>query len=79
MLDKTYSYSQINTYKSCPEKYKFLYLDKIRKPDESIETFMGNRVHEVVEWVFRDRLKKFTAFDKLVLKYDEFLSISLIV
>ena len=68
---KIYSYSQINTYKSCPEKYKISYLDRTRKPDESIEAFMGNRVHEVLEWVFKERANKFTTFDKLTEKYDD--------
>jgi|TARA_B110000196_G_C21138660_1_gene662598 RecB family exonuclease len=68
---KTYSYSQINTYKSCPEKYKLSYIDRLRKPDEGIEAFMGNRVHEVLEWVFKERANKFTTFDKLTAKYDD--------
>ena len=71
VLDKVYSYSQLNTYKSCPEKYKISYLDRIRKPDESIEAFMGNRVHDVLEWVFKERANKFTTFDKLTAKYDD--------
>ena len=69
--EKKYSYSQINTYKSCPERYKISYLDRIRKSDESIEAFMGNRVHEVLEWVFKERVNKFTTFDKLTEKYDD--------
>jgi ATP-dependent helicase/DNAse subunit B len=70
-LQKIYSYSQINTYKSCPERYKISYLDRTRKPDESIEAFMGNIVHEVLEWVFKERANKFTTFDKLTAKYDD--------
>ncbi len=68
---KIYSYSQINTYNSCPEQYKLSYIDRIRKADESVEAFMGNRVHEVLEWVFKERKSKFTTFDKLTAKYDE--------
>ena len=50
-----YSYSKLNTYKFCPQKYKIHYLDKVRKPNESIEAFMGKRVHEVLEWFFNQR------------------------
>jgi ATP-dependent helicase/DNAse subunit B len=70
-LERTYSYSQINTYKSCPERYKIAYLDRTRKSDESIEAFMGKVVHEVVEWVFKERINRFTSFDKLTAKYDD--------
>ena len=68
---RTYSFSQINTYNSCPEQYKISYLDGLRMPDESIEAFMGNVVHEVLEWVFKERANKFTTFDKLTAKYDD--------
>ena len=70
-ISTVYSYSKINLYGTCPEKYKITYIDKIRRPDESIEAFMGNRVHEVLEWVYKYRANKFTTFDKLTEKYDE--------
>ena len=73
MHKKYFSYSKINTYKSCPQKYKIIYLDKIRKKNESIEAFMGKRVHEVLEWLYSDknRKKKLILFDTLMNKYKQ--------
>ena len=73
MHKKYFSYSKINTYKSCPQKYKIVYLDKIRKKNESIEAFMGKRVHEVLEWLYSDknRKKKLILFDTLMNKYKQ--------
>ena len=73
-LPHTFSYSQINTFKSCPQQYKIIYIDGIRKEKESIEAFMGKRVHEVLEWLYNEenRSKPFTTFDRLCQIFDEF-------
>ena len=52
----TFSYSQLNTFSTCPQKYKIIYLDGIRKMDESIEAFVGKRVHGVLEWLYNKSL-----------------------
>ena len=49
---KTFSYSQLNTFKTCPQQYKIIYMDGLRKEHESIEAFMGKRVHGVMEWLY---------------------------
>ena len=49
-----FSYSQLNTFNTCPQQYKIIYMDGIRKEDESIEAFMGKRVHEVLEWLYNE-------------------------
>ncbi len=48
----TYSHSRINTFFQCKYKYKLNYIDKIRTPFESIEAFMGSRVHEALEVLY---------------------------
>ena len=73
MEELKYSFSKINTYKNCPQKYKINYLNKIRKNHESIEAFMGKRVHEVLEWFYYKRIKNtssFFPFDILLEKYN---------
>ncbi len=51
----TYSYSQLETFDNCPLKYKFKYIDKIRKPEaQSIEAFVGITVHEVLRKLYAD-------------------------
>ena len=69
----TFSYSQLNTFSTCPQKYKIIYLDGIRKMDESIEAFVGKRVHGVLEWLYNNenRKKTFFTFDQLCKIYDK--------
>lgn len=50
----TYSHSQLSTYQSCPHQYKLAYIDKIEVETEGIEAFMGSRVHDALEKVYRD-------------------------
>jgi len=71
-IDK-FSYSKINTYKTCPQRFKINYLDKIYKPHESIEAFMGKRVHEVLEWLHNERenIGSFCTIDHLLDKYNQ--------
>jgi len=50
----TYSHSQLTAYETCPHQYKFAYIDKIEVETESIEAFMGSRVHDALEKLYRD-------------------------
>jgi len=69
----TFSYSQLNTFTTCPQQFRIIYLDGVRKEDESIEAFMGKRVHEVLEWLYNaeNRAKPYMTFDRLCHKYDD--------
>ncbi|MCZ6691234.1 MAG: PD-(D/E)XK nuclease family protein [Planctomycetota bacterium] len=49
-----YSHSRISAYESCPLKYRYRYIDKIRTGKETIEPFLGLRVHETLEKLYRD-------------------------
>jgi putative RecB family exonuclease len=49
-----YSHSQLETYANCPFKYKLQYIDRKRTGRKSIEAFMGTRVHEALEKLYRD-------------------------
>ena len=50
----TYSHSKLGTFQQCKYKYKLQYIDKIKSDLESIEIFMGKRVHEVLEKLYND-------------------------
>jgi putative RecB family exonuclease len=50
----TYSHSQLSTYETCPHQYKLAYIDKIEVETEGIEAFMGSRVHDALEKLYRD-------------------------
>ena len=51
-----YSYSSISAFENCPLKFKFAYIDKIKPLRKNIESFMGIRVHETLEKLYRDKL-----------------------
>lgn len=50
----TYSHSRLTSYEKCKLQYKYRYIDRIRKDVQGIEAFMGNRVHEALEKLFKD-------------------------
>lgn len=69
---KTYSYSQLNTFKSCPEKYKIMYIDEKKNSKEGIEAFMGKRVHDTLEWVYSVyNIKRDIQFKEIEEFYDD--------
>jgi len=50
------SYSYLNTFKQCPQKFKFQIIDKIKAPKSS-EALFGSSVHEAMKFMFsRDPL-----------------------
>jgi len=51
-----YSHSKMSTFRQCPLKYRFGYIDRIKKEEEGIEAFTGSRVHEALEKLLK--LKK---------------------
>jgi putative RecB family exonuclease len=70
----TYSYSRLSAYETCPLKYKYSYVDRVElEPEvETVEAFMGSRVHEVLEKLYRDlNLSKVNTLGDLEAYYDE--------
>ena len=68
----TYSHSQLSTYENCPHQYKLAYIDKIEVETEGIEAFMGSRVHDALEKLYRDlKLTKLNSLEDLILYYHE--------
>jgi putative RecB family exonuclease len=51
-----YSHSKLATYENCPQKYKLQYIDRIELPEggEGIEAFLGSRVHDVLEKLYKE-------------------------
>ena len=49
-----YSHSRLATFTQCPLKYRFRYIDEIPTQREGIEAFLGKRVHEALEKLYRD-------------------------
>lgn len=44
-----YSFSKISTYKGCPRKFKYQYIDKIGKYEDSPALIKGRTVHYLIE------------------------------
>lgn len=66
-----YSHSQLATFEQCPLKYRFRYIDKIRKPQEQgVEAFTGSLVHETLEKLYCDlAYEKLNSLDELLAWY----------
>ena len=39
-------------------QYKLIYIDGIKRKYESIESYMGKRVHSVLEWLYKPENKE---------------------
>ncbi|MFH1938314.1 MAG: PD-(D/E)XK nuclease family protein, partial [Patescibacteria group bacterium] len=70
---KQFSHSKLETYKRCPLQYKFQYLTSLKsEKEETVEAFVGSRVHDTLELLYRDLLKtKLNSLDDLIKFYDE--------
>jgi len=50
-----YSHSRLSCFEQCPKKFELKYLLKVKVPEkQSIEAFMGGKVHETLEKLFVD-------------------------
>jgi putative RecB family exonuclease len=63
-----YSHSRLSCYEQCPHKYKLKYLDKVEtEVEESIEAYLGSRVHETLEKLYLDlNYQKINSLDELL-------------
>ena len=54
----------------CPAQFKYKYIDRIKKKDESIEAFMGKLVHKTLEYLHNQRLaESMVSYDNLITYY----------
>jgi putative RecB family exonuclease len=68
----TYSHSQLSTYETCPHQYKLAYIDKIKIETEGIEAFMGSRVHDALEKLYRDlKVTKLNSLEEILEYYHQ--------
>jgi len=67
-----YSHSQLSTYETCPHQYRLHYIQKIKVDTEGIEAFMGSRVHDVLEKLYRDlKMTKLNTLEELLAFYHQ--------
>lgn len=59
-MPAVYSHSGLSSFEKCPRQYWFRYVRKLEVDTESVEAFLGKRVHEILE-----RLYQFVATGRL--------------
>jgi len=47
-----YSFSRLKSFNQCPMQYRFRYLEGLKESFRSIESYLGNAVHDVLEWLY---------------------------
>ncbi len=63
-----FSNSRLSCFEQCPQKFRYRYIDKIKtETEESIEAFLGKRVHESLEKLYHDlRLEKLRSLEEML-------------
>jgi putative RecB family exonuclease len=52
-VQSVFSPSSLGCFENCPKQYHFRYVEKLDVEGEGIEAFVGKRVHEVLERLYR--------------------------
>jgi putative RecB family exonuclease len=50
-----YSFSRVKCFNQCPLRYRYRYLQSLKEAFRSIESFLGNVVHDTLEWMYAER------------------------
>ena len=67
-----YSHSRLSTFEKCPLQFRYRYLDKIKRETQGVEAFLGIRVHEALEKVYRDvGMERVPSLDEVLAFYRE--------
>ena len=76
----TYSHSQLSTYEQCPLKYKLHYRDKIKREQEGVEAFLGQRAHDTLKKCYDDlRFTKLNSLSDSLAYYNRMQIVRLII
>ena len=51
-MSEVFSHSRLSSFESCPKKFQYRYVLRVPSDSESIEQFLGKRVHEVLERLY---------------------------
>ena len=68
---REYSHSQLDKFETCPLQYKFVYVDRLRRYEESIEAFLGQRFHQAMERLYRERAFRIVPLEELLEFYEK--------
>jgi RecB family exonuclease len=65
-----YSISQIGTFENCPLQYRLNYVDRVRRLEEGVEAFLGQRFHEAMEWLYHERAFRVVPLEELLAYFE---------
>src|SRR3989338_8228376 len=70
-MGSVYSHSRLSCFETCPLQFRWRYVEKLEAVrGEGIEAFMGQRGHEALEKLYKDKLlEKTLAPDELLAFY----------
>src|SRR4030043_752167 len=66
-----YSISQLGKFEECALQYKFRYVDKIKRYEEGVEAFLGQRFHDAMEWLYKERAFRVEPLEELLEYYEK--------
>ena len=66
-----YSHSQLSTYEQCALQYKFNYVDGIKRYEEGIEAYLGQRFHDAMEWLYGEKAFRTPSLEEVLDHYDK--------
>ncbi len=68
-----FSNSKLGTFENCPLKYKFQYVDKEKvEREDTVETFLGSKVHETLEKLYKDlKFEKLLSLKELLAHFNK--------
>ena len=69
----TFSHSKIGSFETCPLQYKFKYIDKVKvEQEDTVETFLGSKVHEALEKLYKDlKFEKLLSLKELIAYFNK--------
>jgi RecB family exonuclease len=66
-----YSISQLDKFEECALQYRFIYVDKIKRYEEGVEAFLGQRFHDAMEWLYKERAFRIVPLEELLEYYEK--------
>lgn len=70
-MGQVYSHSRLSAFEDCRLKFKFIYIDHLKRDTDSVEAFLGSRFHEVMEDLYKNIQCKTPTVDDLKRDFDE--------
>jgi len=66
-----YSNSQLSKFEECRLQYKFLYVDGIKRKEETIEAYLGQRFHDAMEWLYGEKAFRVPPLEEVLDYYEK--------